>query len=356
MSRLQKLWEWELKQYKAYEDRYEYKAPNDIEFDTNKKTTHSQELHNFLDIDIEETRIEESTVDNIEIFENDDKKLFESIKDPNASLDPEFIQYTLPEFEKQGFTNCLIVVDEAHNFFGGALKPSFKRLLSYHRHYHDQDYLLISQDHKMFNFAVCQLTAYSIRAINPIMRWRSDVFTYNIYSGGYISFSGDNKLETKSLKAKDVIFNLYNSGGKVLQKSHFLKIVLKLLGGVFLLFLFGIYAFSDFTNQEVVVIEDKNTTKKAAAKNTFIKNTHDEKMQVQVFLLIGNKIIHKETGRKFIYKSFENLLNDLDQPISYDENMDGTVTIYYELTKQSLYNLGIRKKQNEINNFSSTFK
>jgi len=136
-----------------------------------------------LEVDIDEIRVEESTVDNIEVFDNNDEKLFESIKDPDASLDPEFIQYTLPTFEEEGFTHCLIVIDEAHNFFGKQLSAAFKRLLSYHRHYHDQDYLLISQDHKMFNFAVCQLAAYSIRAVNPIMRWRSDIFTYNIYSG-----------------------------------------------------------------------------------------------------------------------------------------------------------------------------
>lgn len=353
VSRLYKIWEWELKQYKAYEDRHEYKAPDNLEFDIKQDTTkNNQDLKPIFDLDLEEKRIEESSVDNIEIFENDDKKLFESIRDSNASLDPEFIQYTLPEFEKQGFTHCLIIIDEAHNFFGGGLKPAYKRLLSYHRHYHDQDYLLISQDHKMFNFAVTQLAAYSIRAINPIMRWRSDIFTYNIYSGGWISFSGDNKLETKSLKAKELIFNLYNSGGKKLEKSHFVKIMLKLLGGVAfmgLLFWFFLGSYGD-QNKDVVVetnktVAVKETTPKAIKEKTFVRN----------FLIIGHSVIDIKTGKKFVYNNFKNLLTDNDKPITLNVNMDGTTTAFYKMTKQTLINLRLRRPEDENSNFSNNF-
>ena len=341
VSRLYKIWEWELKQYKDYEKRYEYQAPDDVKFIVNKKkdnkNTHTQEL---LDIDDQEKRVEVSTVDTIEIFDSNDEKLFQSIKDPDANLDPEFIQYTLPEFERQGFVHCLIVIDEAHNFFGGALKPAFKRLLSYHRHYHDQDYLLISQDHKMFNFAVCQLAAYSIRAINPIMRWRSDIFTYNIYSGGWISFSGDNKLETKSLKAKELIFNLYNSGGKVLQKSHFLKIIGKLIGGVLAMGLIFWLFLRDYGEKDAIVVIDKNTTKKVKV----IKH-EEEKQDTKIveFILIGDSVIHEEPGMKMSFKTFEDIIGTDGKPISYHENMDNTVTLYYELTNETMYKLKIGK-------------
>lgn len=353
VSRLYKMWEWELKQYKAYEDRHEYKAPDNIQFETKQDNTKdNQDITPLFDLDMEEKRIEESSVDNIEIFENDDKKLFESIRDSNATLDPEFIQYTLPEFEKQGFTHCLIVIDEAHNFFGGGLKPAYKRLLSYHRHYHDQDYLLISQDHKMFNFAVTQLAAYSIRAINPIMRWRSDIFTYNIYSGGWISFSGDNKLETKSLKAKELIFNLYNSGGKKLQKSHFLKIIFKLLGGVGfmgLLFWYFLGSYGD-QNKDVIVETNKKPQTKAIAPKPI-----EQKTFVRNFLIIGHSVIDIKTGKKFVYNNFKNLLTDKDKPITLNVNMDGTTTAFYKMTKQTLINLRLRSPQNENSNFSTDF-
>ncbi|MDY0121500.1 MAG: hypothetical protein RBR54_06110 [Sulfurimonas sp.] len=343
VQRLYKIWEWELKQYKAYEDRYEYKTPKDIEFETKKITTSQEHLGNDnLDIDLQEKRIEESTLDSIEIFENNDQKLYESIRDPNATVDPEFIKYTLPYFEKQGFTNCLIVIDEAHNFFGGALKPPLRRLLSYHRHYHDQDYLLISQDLKMFNFAVCQLTAYTIRAINPIMRWRSDIFTYNIYSGGWISFSGDNKLETKSLKAKELIFNLYNSGGKVLQKSHFLKVVLKILGLIGGVIVFGYFSLQSFTHQDEVKVVDKNTTKKVVQvqKEKILKQ--DLKTSIEVFTLVGKNLIHDKSSRKFSYDNFETFLSTNDKPINYIKNMDNTAKIYYELTDETVQKLNIK--------------
>lgn len=344
VSRLYKLWEWELKQYKEYENRYEYKSPPDIHFDTTKKKD-VHDIKPILDLDFEEKRIEESTIDTIEIFENDDQKLFESIKDPNATIDPEFIKYTLPYFEDQGFTNCLIVIDEAHNFFGGSIKPAWKRLLSYHRHYHDQDYLLISQDLKMFNFAVCQLAAYTIRAINPIMRWRSDIFTYNIYSGGWISFSGDNKLETKSLKAKELIFNLYNSGGKVLQKSHFFKIILK-IGAIFVgMILFGIYTLGSYTHQDEVKVIENNTTKPIQIIQQPKEQLQEIETTLHVFNLAGANLIHQQTGKKFSYASFLGFLTENDKPVNTVKHLDGTATIYYKLTQETIENLQIGEKK-----------
>lgn len=341
VNRLNKIWEWELKQYQRYENRYDYKAPQDVTFETKKITT-SQDIkdNDALVINLQEKRIEESTLDSIEIFENDDEKLFESIKDPNATVDPEFIKYTLPYFENQGFTNCLIIIDEAHNFFGGSLKPAFRRLLSYHRHYHDQDYLLISQDLKMFNFAVCQLTAYTIRAINPIMRWRSDIFTYNIYSGGWISFSGDNKLETKSLKAKELIFNLYNSGGKVLQKSHFVKIALKLLGLIGFIGAFGYFALASFTHQEVVKVENKEVPHVEKKEQ---RREEIQQKRLEIFTLYGSTIIHDRTQKKYSYEDFKKFLSQDDKPTSYIDNFDTTVKIYYELTEETMRRLNIHE-------------
>jgi len=356
VARLTALWEWELKQYLAYEKRHSYDAPEDIKFETkehnNKKTT--QTIKPALDVDVDEIRIEESTVDNIELFDNDDQKLFESIKDPDASLDPEFIQYTLPKFEGEGFSHCLIVIDEAHNFFGNRLSAAFKRLLSYHRHYHDQDYLLISQDHKMFNFAVTQLAAYSIRAINPIMRWRSDIFTYNIYSGGWISFSGDNKLETKSLKAKELIFNLYNSGGKVLQKSHFMKVIGKLLLTVFIVGGGLFWYFTNMKSNDKKLVVETNAHP-AKVKKIEVKEEDKKKTFMRVFITVGSSIIDKKTGKKFNYKNFQNLTQEKeDKPVSINQNMDGTSTVYYRLTKSTLLDLGLikerKKDENPLNN------
>ena len=356
VAELKSLWEWELKQYLEYEKRHHYETPPDIKFETrteNKNKVITKAKH-VIEIDVDEIRVEESTVDNIEVFEDDDTKLFESIKDPDATLDPEFITHTLPYFKEKGFTNCLIVVDEAHNFFGQRLSPAFKRLLSYHRHYHDQDYLLISQDHKMFNFAVCQLAAYSIRAINPIMRWRSDIFTYNIYSGGWISFSGDNKLETKSLKAKELIFNLYNSGGKVLQKSHFIKIISKLLltiailgGGIFW------FLHSTTHKEEKIKVTTNKTLKKK--KEVIKKKEIKVTTSIRKFLIIGHSLIDVRTGKKFNYNNFKNLLTKNDKPVTLTVNMDGTTTAYYKLTKETLINLRLRGIQHENDTFSNSF-
>lgn len=356
VSRLYEIQRWELEQYKAYEARNAYHAPDNIDFTPAVRHKHIHDDIPILNIELDETRVEESTVDNIEIFDNNDTKLFESIKDPNASLDPEFIHFTMPEFEKQGFTHCLIVIDEAHNFFGGGgLKPAFKRLLSYHRHYHDQDYLLISQDTKMFNAAVSQLTAYTINAVNPIMRWRSDIFTYNVYSGGWISYSGDNKLETKTLKAKELIFTLYNSGGKKLAKSFFFKIIMRLLFGILAVVAYGYYSMNNFTESKEpkkVIKKENNVTKPAIIKKVEIV----KKKNIEIFLIIQDSIIHQKTGKKFILDSFYNLLDYDDKVLSKTDNLDFTTKVYYELSDNTMHRLDIKGKEDEnTNNYYRNF-
>lgn len=350
VAKLYKLWDWELKQYLRFEAKNEYPMPPEIDF-TPAKEEKKRSVSEIIENEIEETRLEESVLDSIEVFETNDKKLLKSIRENENEADPEFIDYTLPHFQKMGFTNCLIIIDEAHNFFGGGLKKPWERLISYHRHYHDQDYLFITQDNKMLNNKVNLLTAYTIRAINPIMRWRSDIFTYGIYSGGYISFSGNNKLETKSLKASDLIFSLYESGGKKSAKSHFLKIILKLLGGIVILAIFGYFAVGNFTHSDPVVVNhhDKNSTIK---KKTIIKKEPKNYIPhyIEIFYLVGDDLIHKRTGKKFSYKNFKIFLTDQDTPKSFEENKDGTVKIYYQLTEQTINNLEIQRHDKKNNN------
>ena len=342
MARLYEIWRWELEQYKAYEARMGYESPPNIDFTPKPIQNKQQALLPCLNMEVEESRLSEPTVDDVEIFENDDIKLLESMKDPDAKLDPEFIQYTMPHFEEQGFVHCLFVIDEAHNFFGGfGLKPAYKRLISYHRHYHNQDYLLITQEPKMLNAAVTQLTAFTIKAANPIMRFRSDLFTYKVYSGGYISFSGDNKLETKTLKAKDLVFSLYNSGGKKLAKSFFTGIIIKLAIGLLLVMAYGYYSLTSFGERQIpvkVVQKDINTTASELKKVVPVKPIeHEIKKSTEIFLIVGNSIIHKKTATKFMLNDFLSLIDPKeDYYLSRSKNLDGTVTTYYKLTDSTL--------------------
>ena len=349
VSKLLKLWEWELRQYKNYEDRHAYMAPDDIEFSPSVRKN-KRDISALFDMDVEEQRVETSSVDDIEIFENNDQKLLASIKDTDTDLDPEFVKYTLPYFEEAGFSHCLIVIDEAHNYFGGSLKPAFRRLISYHRHYHDQDFLLISQDTSMFNSQVTRLTSYTISAVNSIMRYRPDIFSYNVYSGGWISFNGDNKLETKNLKAKELIFSLYNSGGKELAKSYFAKIILKIGGMVAAVFVFGYFAIANFSHADPIRVVDnkeKNETiptpphPQAAPVTVQQKKKAGVSRSYESFLIVGGKMIHDRTGKKIRFTTFEAIITDQDRPESVEKNLDGTARVHYSLTDRTLENLGI---------------
>jgi len=140
-----------------------------------------------------------------------------------------------------------------------------------------------------------------------------------------------------ALKAKELIFNLYNSGGKKLQKSHFIKVITKILltvgilgGSIFL------YLSSTKSNDKVKVTNNQTLQKQKEKKVIQTKPAEQKNI---------------ETGKKFIYENFKNLLNKKDMPVTVNVNMDGTTTAYYKLTKETLINLTLRRPDVEKNSF-----
>jgi hypothetical protein len=356
MSKLYKMWEWELKQYLNYEKRMNYSTPLDVEFIKNLKINPDIKKPNelIIDIDIHEERVPQAHADNIEKFENDDEQLLKFIQKEHDKIDMEYIDYVKPAFEKEGLTHCLVVVDEAHNYFGNPLKAPWLRLLSYHRHYDDQDYLLITQDSKMLSAKVTALTAYTMRAINPLMRWRKDIFTYNVYSGGWIAWNNSNKLETKSLKAKEHIFSLYESGGKKTQETYFFKVILKLLASLALVGGFGYWIISDYGHKDKTktkVIKDENTTTSKKRFTPALAAAQDRKLVK--FIMSNNKMVNLESGKKFNLKSFNQLTKDSAEAKTYEKNGDGSITIYYEIDKEKIKSLGIEDEDNQKHYSSS---
>jgi len=170
---LENLWKWENEQYLNFEN---ISTPNELPkiFFGEESELHPHE--------------------NIEIITASDEKIFKAIQSNNdEELESDYITFTRPTFEEHGFTECLFVIDEAHNHFKKSLSGALKRLASYHRHY-DQDYILITQDLNQLPRYITNLTVFTFKATSPAIRLKRDIFTYKIYSGGYISFRDDNKL------------------------------------------------------------------------------------------------------------------------------------------------------------------
>jgi hypothetical protein len=131
-------------------------------------------------------------------------------------------------------SNVLIILDEAHNYL--SKKNEIRTfLVTYHRHF-NIDFIAITQNSNLIhsdNRIVNQLIyAYPISKQVFFRRLRYGVF-------GDVHAKGD-PISRFTLKKKDDIYNLYQSGGKLSNKESPLKgkIILLVLLALFLIFFF----------------------------------------------------------------------------------------------------------------------
>ena len=325
VDELIKLYEEELKIYKKWEE-----ANAEVDFsnvDFNKKE---------IITDIDDLKLKEIVEhypnhdENVKEFKNYNDKILEHIKIQNDK-ELAYIEYTKPIFQKAGYSDCLIVIDEAHNYFK-ALSAAKERLVSYHRHY-DQDYIFITQDLTQLSRKVTGIAQKTIKAVNPVMK-ATKTFTYKVYSGGYISYRDTNLLEKIKLKADPDIFRLYHSGSSKTQKSYLFKVLAKPVGLLVALIL-GILLFMHY-------IQDKAKTNKHISKPVPVAtNKHIPKLHIvkksppivyETFkvLEIGNFYIYK--NKKYYWVDFRKALNKCKAMYVNDvKNLDSTITIYYKI-------------------------
>ena len=313
VGELIKLWEWELSQYKKWESKYSFSQVEEINFNNIPLATEKEEIiSHFL-----------NKQDNIREFKSLNDKILHHINIP-SDLETAYINYIKPVFKKQGFTDCLIVIDEAHNFFK-RLSGAKERLVSYHRHY-DQDYIFITQELHQLNKKVTDIAQKTILARNPTLKGTKS-FNYKIYSGGYISFRDNNLLERVRLKADPDIFRLYSSGSIKHQKSYLKSLLVK---GVFPLFLIiiGIIAFLNFIKSRGLPVTPTHPKAHFKILKKFSKPpTQWKKITIE---RIGNFIIwnnHKYNAQQFL-QALETCRGAF---ISSQRHFDSTISESYKL-------------------------
>ena len=331
---LENLWKWENEQYKAFENIASPQELPKINFTVKKH----KEQHKEQELDLhagEETELHQ--VDDIEIITADDEKIFKAIMNKKSEeIQSDYINFTRPYFEKANFTDCLIVIDEAHNHFPKSLSGALKRLASYHRHY-DQDYILITQDLNQLPRYITNLTVFTIKATSPAIRVKSDLFAYKVYSGGYISFRDDNKLETKRLKANPYIFGLYKSGSVKIPRSSMYKFLL-MIAAILLVFA-GLFYWTktNYGGHKSVKVVKKHIIKqkpKTIKKPTL---TRIEFIKARDNIFIKNKRIN--------FQVFNALLTHQDKFLYSIKQLDGSYKYVYMLSNRTLEKLGLPIKK-----------
>ena len=312
------LYKMELEQYNKWELGNQVVSMEEVDFNA-PRAVPDWEQHTLNDIITHYPNKE----DKIRYFKSLNDKILEHISLP-SERETAYINHIKPLFAKAGFADCLIVIDEAHNFFKTLSGPK-ERLVSYHRHY-DQDYLLITQDLKQLNRKVTGIAQKTIVARNPVAK-ATKSFNYKVYSGGYISFRDINLLEKVKLKADPDIFKLYNSGSSKKQKSYLLRLLIKPLLAVGIVILgtfFFLTHLQDFSptptpTRHIVKEQTPLPKPKAAVKYTTIQ-------------VIKIKNFYVYNGKKYYWTQFLHAVNKCQGvAINYTKNLDSTITLTYRL-------------------------
>ena len=339
-AELENLWKWENEQYLQFENITAPKALPKIKFDLKKrhKEVTVQEFDPFAH---EESELHPQ--DDIEIITVNDEKIFKTIQNNQSEeLESDYITFTRPYFEEHGFTECLIVIDEAHNHFKKSLSAGLKRLASYHRHY-DQDFILITQDLNQLPRYVTNLTVFTFKATSPAIRLKSDIFAYKIYSGGYISFRDDNKLETKRLKANPYIFGLYSSGSVKIQKSAMYKVMF-MIAMIIAGFVGSIYYYTSTLSEGKKTVKVSVTRPTVAQKKKILDEVDLKRYE---FVQIGSKVIYE--NRRVDVTVFESMLSKKDKFLFSTGQLDGSVKRVYLLTRKTLTKIGVKQDEKRKN-------
>lgn len=341
-AELENLWKWENEQYLKFEHITKPAELPQIEFNL-KKGKKKQKIQEFDPYWGEESELHPQ--DDIEIITASDEKIFKTIQNQDSEeLESDYVTFIRPYFEEHGFTDCLIVIDEAHNHFKKSLSAALKRLASYHRHY-DQDYILITQDLRQLPQYITNLSVFTFKATSPAIRLKSNLFTYKIYSGGYISYRDDNKLETKRLKANPYIFGLYSSGSVKIPRSSMYKVLLGILLTILVLIGFFKYYTSNLgAQQKTIVVTKTKPTKQSKQEETTTSNLKRFKV-----MQIGSTVIFN--NRRIPLTVFQSMLSKKDKFMYLNRQLDNSITRMYMLSPKTLEKLGVKKHEDiKINN------
>ncbi len=163
----------------------------------------------------------------------------------------------LIEFSKEkGFHNALIVFDECHDFF--TPQDQVKIFwLTYHRHlYHE--IILLTQNKSLINSKYRAIPEQFIEAQPRSKKISSTTLTYKSYAS--FAMRKADMFDKFSIKTKDEVFALYQSGNKSHQKSIIIRYII--IGVVALLFVIGYfwYILSSYGGEETLITDQSTTT------------------------------------------------------------------------------------------------
>lgn len=179
-----------------------------------------------------------------------------SIHKNSDNVDEHLIKHT----KEKGYFNCLIAFDECHEFLTSQDKVKVY-WLTYHRHLHHEVDLL-TQNKALINSKYRSIPEIFIEAQPRSKKLFSNTLSYKHYAS--FSMRKADLFNTSSIKAKDEVFKLYQSGNTSKQKSILRKFILIALIGLLFTAILFYFMFQSLKAEEPI----KEDTPKQNPTNT----------------------------------------------------------------------------------------
>jgi len=161
------------------------------------------------------------------------------------SVDDKLIELS----KEKGYHNALIVFDECHDFFSAPDKYKIF-WLTYHRHlYHE--IILLTQNKTLINTKYRAIPEIFVEAQPRSKKIINNSLTYKKYAS--FSMRKTDLFGKDVLKARQEVFNLYQSGNKSNQKSIISKYIKLILIFVIIVFCAFYYILNSFVSDDEVI-------------------------------------------------------------------------------------------------------
>ena len=150
--------------------------------------------------------------------------------------------------KSMGLFQCLLVIDEAQNYFKGKDNVVLVWWFTYHAHF-SHDIILITQDLKLVNDEYKRVAEYFYKAIPQRLRLSKSVIKYRSYSS-YNMYQKD-YISTESLKVNPLYFTIFVSGSHTVTRSIFYKYLILFFTFMIISTYFGYSFYNELTNKSM---------------------------------------------------------------------------------------------------------
>ena len=255
------------------------------------------------------------------------------------SVDDKLIELS----KEKGYHNALIVFDECHDFFSN--QDKYKIFwLTYHRHlYHE--IILLTQNKTLIHSKYRAIPEIFVEAQPRSKKIMNNSLTYKKYAS--FSMSKKDLFGKDVLKARQEVFNLYQSGNKSNQKSILSKYIKLIVLFIIIVFCAFYYILNSFTKETETIPIDKPQRQNHTRYNNTKPELNIKNLNTFVISFLCDKFygcIYK--NKSYNYQHIKNFITKTNSKLIYRDY------IYKSKNRSDyLFNMYINTTRDDLKNY-----